>query len=158
MILLKLILITALILVLFQDIKDRQVYWFLFPIIGLCSGTLHYLNSSPQQFLITVFINFIFVSILMTVVFLYSKLKLKTSITNTFGLGDGLLFLALAFSFSKLSFFILFVFGLTFSLLLHLFLKKSKHTTVPLAGYLSFFFAITYVSFWSGMINSLYTF
>jgi hypothetical protein len=67
------------------------------------------------------------------------------------------LFFVLAFSFSSISFIILFVFGLIFSLVLHLLLKKkSKHSTVPLAGYLSLFFSIAYVSHWGGILKSVY--
>ncbi len=144
-------------MVLIQDIKERQVYWFLFPMIGLLSGVLLYQNLFPDLFYKTVLLNLAFVGILIAVVFLYSKLRLKTSVLNTFGLGDGLLFLALAFSFSSISFIILFVFGLVFSLVLHLVLKrKSKQTTVPLAGYLSLFFAITYLSHWVDILKSVY--
>ncbi len=157
MIVLKITLIAALIMVLIQDIKERQVYWFLFPMIGLLSGVLLYQNLFPDLFYKTVLLNLAFVGILIAVVFLYSKLRLKTSVLNTFGLGDGLLFLALAFSFSSISFIILFVFGLVFSLVLHLVLKrKSKQTTVPLAGYLSLFFAITYLSHWVDILKSVY--
>tara|TARA_R100001377_G_scaffold70960_1_gene46470 strand:+ start:396 stop:875 length:480 start_codon:yes stop_codon:yes gene_type:complete len=156
-IVLKITLIAALIMVLIQDIKERQVYWFLFPMIGLLSGVLLYQNLFPDLFYKTVLLNLAFVGILIAVVFLYSKLRLKTSVLNTFGLGDGLLFLALAFSFSSISFIILFVFGLVFSLVLHLVLKrKSKQTTVPLAGYLSLFFAITYLSHWVDILKSVY--
>jgi hypothetical protein len=145
-------------MVLFQDIKERQVYWFLFPIIGLCAGILLYQNMFLQLFYTTVLMNLAFILVLIGVVYLYSKLKLKTSISETFGLGDGLLFLALVFSFSSISFIILFVFGLIFSLLLHMVLKKrSKHQTVPLAGYLSLFFSIAYLSHWAGILESVYT-
>jgi len=145
-------------MILFQDVKERQVYWFLFPIVGLCTGILFYQDILPQLFYVTVVINFAFVLILMGVIFLYSKLKLKTSISNTFGLGDSLLFFALIFSFSSISFIVLFVFGLIFSLVLHLILKKnSKHQTVPLAGYLSLFFAVAYLAYWTGILNSIYT-
>ncbi len=141
-----------------QDTKERQVYWFLFPIIGMCSGVLLYKNTIPELFFRYVLVNVMFITLLVSVVYLYSKFKLKTTIRQTFGLGDGLLFLALAFSFSSVSFIILFVFGLVFSLVLHLFLKqKSKHNTVPLAGYLSFFFAITYLAYWSGILKSVYS-
>ncbi|MEM9680624.1 MAG: hypothetical protein AAF901_09895, partial [Bacteroidota bacterium] len=92
------------------------------------------------------------------VVLLYSNIKLKTSITKTFGLGDALLFLALAFTFANISFLVLFIFGLVFSLLLHVLLKHySKFSTVPLAGYLSLFFAITYMAHWMGFLKYLYT-
>lgn len=76
---------------------------------------------------------------------------------NTFGLGDILLFVALAFTFASMSFIIFFIFGLVFSLLLHLLLKhKSKLKTVPLAGYLSLFFSVAYISNWLGFLPTLY--
>jgi len=145
-------------MVFLQDIKERLVYWFLFPIIAICSGVLLYKSMFLEVFYTTVVINLIFILLLLTVVFLYSKIKLKTSMKNTFGFGDILLFFALIFSFSSVSFLILFVFGLVFSLLIHLVIKRnSKHKTVPLAGYLSLFFAITYLSHWLGFIPSVYT-
>ena len=121
--------------------KERKVFWFLFPIIAIASGVLLYKNVASEAFYSTLLVNFIFIILLLLVVFLYSKLKLKVSINDTFGLGDGLMFIALIFTFSSVTFLVLFVFGLIFSLALHLILKnKAKHTTVPLAGYLSLFF------------------
>lgn len=151
-------LITALIMVFIQDGKDREVYGFLFPIIGLSSGILLYTNMMSQLFYLTLVINLLFVVILLAVVFFYSKIKLKTTIGKTFGLGDGLLFFALAFTFSSISFMVLFVFGLVFSLLTHLVFKKtSENKTVPLAGYLSLFFTIVYLSYWAGITPDIYT-
>jgi len=73
-------------------------------------------------------------------------------------MGDALLFFALAFSFSSASYLILFVFGLIFSLTLHLLLKhKSQHKNVPLAGYLSLFFSLAYFGHWIGFLPYLYT-
>ena len=142
-----------------QDIKERKVYWFLFPIVGLCAGVLFYQNTFPQLFYRTLFLNVLFIFLLIAIVFFYSKFKLKTKLSNTFGLGDGLLFLALTFSFSSISFIFLFVFGLIFSLTLHLLLKKnSKHQTVPLAGHLSLFFAIAYFFNWIGFLEYVYIF
>jgi len=147
----------SLIMVFYQDIKERQVYWFLFPIIALCSGILLYNNMFTELLYTTIIVNILFVFILLLVVFLYSRIKLKTSISKTFGLGDGLLFVALAFTFSSVSFLILFVFGLIFSLLIHLAINKSsRFTTVPLAGYLSLFFVFAYMGHWSGLIKSVY--
>jgi hypothetical protein len=67
------------------------------------------------------------------------------------------LFFALVFSFSSVSFIIIFICSLVFSLVIHLSVKqKSKYKTIPLAGYMSLFFLITYVSYWSGLIGGLY--
>ncbi|WP_217363249.1 hypothetical protein [Winogradskyella undariae] len=145
-------------MILLQDIKERKVYWFLFPTVGLCAGILFHQNTWDQLFYTSVSINFSFVSILLLTILIYSKLKLKTSISKTFGLGDGMLFLALIFSFPSVTFIVFLVFGLIFSLLLHLFLKKkSEHQTVPLAGYLSLFFTVAYLAYWSGFLKSVYT-
>jgi len=145
-------------MVFFQDIKERQVYWFLFPVIAICTGILLYNNLLTEVFFMTLLINISFVLILLGVVYLYSKFKLKTGLSQTFGLGDGLLFFALAFTFSSISFITLFVFGLIFSLAIHLVLKrKSKYKTVPLAGYISLFFVICYMSYWAGILKSVYT-
>ncbi len=157
-IIIKFILIFTLIFILIQDVKERQVYWFLFPIVGLCCGVLYYKSTLPELFQIAILMNAFFVSILLLIVFLYSKFKLKTNLRNTFGLGDVLIFIALSFSFSTVSFLVIFIFSLFFSLALHLvFKKKKKGITIPLAGYISLFFAFVYISFWIGITNSLYS-
>ncbi|GAA3647369.1 hypothetical protein [Flavivirga jejuensis] len=155
MILLKVILILTLLFILYQDIKERQVYWFLFPVVALCIGALHYFKTIPELFFMSSFINILFVSCLLLIVFLYIKFKLKIKFSAAFGLGDVLLFFSLAFSFASVSFIILLSSALFFSLVLHLILNK-KHETVPLAGYMSMFFALTYLGFWSGVIQSPY--
>lgn len=144
-------------MIFYQDIKARKVYWFLFPIVAFCSAALLYKAMFLEVFVITVLVNTAFISILFLAIYAYSTVKLNTPIAETFGLGDALLFIALIFTFSSLSFAVIFVFGLLFSLLIHLVVKRrSKFTTVPLAGYLSLFFGITYVAYWSGFIHSIY--
>ncbi len=157
MLLLKIILIGILILIFNQDIMERQVYWFLFPMLGACSGILFYSETMPVLFFTSVSMNFIFILILLFTLFLYAKLKLKSKFREVFGLGDVLLFICLIFSFSTVSFLIIFVFALIFSLTTHLLIKQfSKLKTVPLAGYISLFFAFVYLSSWTGITSSLY--
>lgn len=151
----KIALIITLAFVLFQDVKARQVYWFLFPLTAIFCGSLHYLNTLPELFYMSVAINLGFTALLLLFVFLYAKIKLKSDFKQVFGLGDLLLFLALAFSFSTVSFIVLFISALLFSLILHIALNK-KDTTVPLAGYLSLFFGIAYMAHWFEFIHSLY--
>jgi len=157
MIIVKLILLITFGAIFWQDKKERLVHWFLFPIIAFCSGILIHENMIQELFILTSIINLLFVTSLILVIYFYSKFKLKTSIKNTFGLGDALLFIALSFTFSSVSFLVLFVFGLIFSLIIHLTLK-TKQETVPLAGYLSLFFGLTYLSHWIGILPTLYTF
>ena len=144
--------------VVYQDIKERQVYWFVFPAIAVLAGILLYKNTVRPVFLWTILINLGVILTLLSTIFLYSKFKLRTSISKTFGLGDALLFLALAFTFSSISFLLLFVFGLLFSLLLHLTVKsRTSNHTVPLAGYLSLFFALAYIGHWLHLVPNPYT-
>lgn len=143
---LKILLLSVFFLILYQDCKDRKVYWFLYPLIGALALVLQ-LKAVPFY---TVFINagfnLLFVIILLLVCYLYASFRLnKNLLEEVFGLGDVLFFLFIAFSFSIVSFFILFVFSLLFSLLLHFTLKhRQTEKTVPLAGYMSLFFGTVY--------------
>lgn len=157
MILLKIIIIAVLLLIFYQDFKERQVYWFLFPFLALGCAILFYNGTLPELFFVAVLLNLSFILFLLAIIFLYAKIKLKQPFKAVFGAGDVLLFLGLVFTFSTLSFLIVFVFSLFFSLLIHLAVSRhSKEKTVPLAGYMSFFFAIMYLSFWTGITPSLY--
>jgi hypothetical protein len=157
LLIIKIILVITLGMILFQDIKQRQVYWFLFPLVGVSCGVLHYFKTLPELFYISVGINIVFTSFLLVIVFLYTKFKLKIAFNEAFGLGDVLFFLAVSFSFSTISFVILFICALIFSLVIHLTLKKQSMAVVPLAGYMSLFFALSYLGHWFGFINSVYS-
>ena len=158
MLLLKIILIVSFLVVFFQDFKKRLVYWFLFPIIGISSGTLFYNQTLPELFYITLAMNLLFLLSLVFIVFLYARFKLNTLFFNTMGWGDLLLFLALSVSFSTISFIVLFTSALVFALLLHLlFSKNNRDITVPLAGYMSLFFLSVYLAQWFGNVTILYT-
>lgn len=154
---LKTALVLVFILVFVQDIRERKVFWFLFPIVGVLVGILHFQSTLPELFWISVLLNMAFVALLLIVVYLYSKFKLKVTIKETFGLGDALLFVALVFTFSTVSFLIIFIGSLLFSLVLHMLTKKSnKATDVPLAGYMSLFFLFAFIANWTHLINDLY--
>ena len=141
----------------YQDLKERMVYWPLFLLVAISCGFLHYKNTYFEIFTISVLMNLVFISILLGVVYLYSNFKLKVGLNESIGIGDILLFVALSFSFSTISFIVIFVFSLIFSLALHLILKKRMtNKTVALAGNMSLFFALTYISYWLGFINSVY--
>ena len=154
---LKIILISTLGFIFYQDLKERMVYWFLFPILGICGAVLFYNSTLPELFYVSIGMNFIFITILLLTIYLYARLKFKSNFKDAFGLGDILLFIGLIFSFSTVSFLVIFVFSLLFALVLHLNIKQhSKLQSVPLAGYISLFFGIAYLAQWSGIISSLY--
>lgn len=153
----KLFLIATFLYIFFQDFKDREVYWFLFPFVGLFTGILHFNEVLKEVFLLTLIYNILCVLFIFILTLLYIKLKLKEKFSHVFGYGDLLFFIAITFSFSTFSFIVLFVMSLIFSLSLHLVLKsKSSHSSVPLAGYMSLFFLLTYLTFWLGIVDSLY--
>jgi len=155
--LIKMALIISFGIILYQDMKDRQVYWFLFLFVGLCGGVLFYLKTLPELFYMAVFLNSVFVFLLLGIVFLYTKFKLKTDFSKAIGLGDVFLLFALVLGCASISFMILLPSAFIFSLILHLVIsKKQKTNTVPLAGYMSLFFGITYIGSWFGIINTLY--
>ncbi len=159
---LKILLLGVFFLVFLQDYKERKVYWFLYPIIGFLVFFLQ-VEFVPIRFaLINSGFNLGFVFSLLLVCYLYAKLKLHQSLLKeVFGLGDLLFFVFIAFSFSIISFQILFVFSLVFSLVLHLVIKNSETQTyksVPLAGYMSLFFAVVYGISFFYEFNFLYAY
>ncbi len=157
MLLVKILLLLTFFYILLEDYRERQVYWFIFLIVGLLCSFLYYTNTIKELFAVTVLMNLIFICVQFLVVFLYSKFKLKVKFNEAFGVGDVLFFIAMAFTFSTISFLVVFIFSLIFSISLHLVLnKKSKFSTVPLAGYMSLFFAITYIAQWAGILTNLY--
>lgn len=141
----------------YQDIKDRKVFALLFLFFAVFGSSLHYQNTMPEVFFLTVAINLGFTAILLLMIYLYSKIKLKINITEALGLGDILFFIALALSFATITFITTFVFALVFSLLMHLFLKSKEHKiTVPLAGYMSLFYIALFLGSWLGIIDNIY--
>ena len=143
--------------VFYQDLKERRVTWFIFPLIATCAAFLLYYHIPEGVFYITILINLIFICVMFLAIYFYSRFRIKKNMSQTFGLGDGLMFLALTFTFPNLSFLILFVFSLIFSLLLFLATKsRSKFQTVPLAGYMSLFFSIVYIGHWVDIFPNPY--
>ena len=157
---LKMVVIITFFTILFQDSKDRKVYWFLYPIVGLFA---FFIQINESSFLISVtnsMVNLVFVCIILSVCYFYAKLKLKKDFTNdVLGIGDVLFFVFISFSFASISFIVLFVFSLLFSLLLHfVFKNKRLDKTVPLAGYMSLFFGTIYIVSFFCDTNFLYAY
>ena len=140
-----------------QDIKERKVAVWLFVVSGLLLGILHIKEVYIDQFLLTTFINICIELILITVLFLYAKIVLKTAFKQAFGLGDFFFFILLAIGFPTATFLVLFSFSLVFSLALFLILKKnSKFLTVPLAGLQALFLCLVFIANWVFHFSNLY--
>jgi heme exporter protein D len=154
---LKLILIITLLVVLYQDCKDRLVYWFLYPIIGVLVFLIQSYYLPLELAFFNSGLNLLFVAILLGVSFMYLKFR-KLSFQNALGLGDILFFIFLSFGFATISFIVLFVFSLIFSLLLHFIFQNKNQLTVPLAGYMSLFFGVVYAVTFCSHSTMLYAY
>ncbi|MFW0739841.1 hypothetical protein [Flavobacterium sp. T12S277] len=141
---LKLILILVFAIVLYQDFKSRLVYWFLYPVIGILAFAIQLYTVPLNIAIYNLGVNLLLVSFILGVGFLYLKLR-NLNIKNSIGIGDILFFVFISCTFSTVSFIVLFVFALLFSLLLHFVLSiKKEEETVPLAGYMALFFGAVY--------------
>lgn len=141
---LKLIFFLIVGIIFYQDNKDRMVYWFLYPIVGILAFAIQLKYLPVQTVLVSSGLNLLFVCFLLIVSFVYIYLR-KLAFENAIGLGDILFFIFISFTFSTISFIVLFVFALLFSLVLHfVFQDKSTEKTVPLAGYMALFFGVVY--------------
>jgi len=135
----------------FQDFRERAVLWFLFPILAIALAVLHLKNNSLEAFLWFSLINFILVSVILLVLFLYTKYIMRKKFINvSFGIGDILFFYALTLGFPSITFIFIFVGSILFSIILFLIFKnKWSLNTVPLAGlmglYLLGVFIINYL-------------
>lgn len=128
----------------YQDIKERAVYWFLFPLLGFFLGALFYSYTIPLVFLLNFTFNSFLLSLIILLLFAYTKVVLKKKFINhSFGIGDLLFFYAFGLGFPSMTFIVLFSCSLLFATALFYFLKKrSPIKTVPLAGFMAIFLSI----------------
>jgi len=158
MLLLKGLIILNLGYITYQDVKSREVYWFLLPSLMLLLGTIHYKNVLKMHFISASIINIEIVFTILAVLYLYTVFVIKKPFfKEVFGIADALYFLALAIAFPTVTFIIIFVFSLIFSLLTWLILKdKSFYKTIPLAGYMSIFLVLIFAGNWLTSFINLY--
>jgi hypothetical protein len=145
---LKLLMIAILCLILFQDIKERMVYWFFYPLIGVVGAFVQLFYLPKEVFLFYTVVNLMIVFFVLFISWIYiSKIKKQKYLNESIGLGDILFFCFLSFCFPTTSFVILFVFSLFFSLIIFQFVhKKNNSDSVPLAGLMALFYVLIYTS------------
>lgn len=137
-------------LIAYQDFKERAVSWVLFPIMGIVLAFLYLNTTSFKQYALFVLANVLLVSGIVLILFLYTKhIAHKKFLNVSFGLGDLLFFYAFALGFPTMTFIVLFVGSILFSLIIFLLSKTGKEKgTIPLAGLMGFFLTgILLVSF-----------
>jgi hypothetical protein len=144
-IILEIIIAACLVLLVYQDFKDRLVDWYIFPILFM-SGITYDFQFSHQFNVIPLLIGIQFLGIQLLSITAYFSLKHKrlTGIIDTqIGLGDILCWFSLLPYFSVVNFIVFYISSLLLSILIYtLFLTKE---TIPLAGIQSLFFLIIFM-------------
>ncbi|MEX0275118.1 MAG: hypothetical protein AB3N16_12145 [Flavobacteriaceae bacterium] len=143
-----------------QDIKDRMVYWVLFPITGILLGSLYLQHSSLPNFVLNVSTHLLLVAVIIALLWVYTKFLRKQEFLNaSFGFGDVLCLIAFALGFPTVTFIVLLASGLCFSVLAFIVLNYFVNAiTVPLAGFICLFLiGILLLSNFSAYV-SLYAF
>lgn len=161
MLLLQLLTIMGCGIVAYQDIKEREVMWICFPLIALFMGGVHLYHVGFEGFIFPVFNNIILVSCVLILLWAITKFVFKKKFLNvSFGLGDALFMYAFAMGFPTVTFIILFVGSIIFSLLAFFVLKLiTKTETVPLAGLMGIYLiALLLLTFFLPNTPSLYLF
>ncbi|WP_461304545.1 hypothetical protein [Aureisphaera sp.] len=156
----KILLAAVLSLIFYQDLKERQVWFFLFPLFAVLGTTLFYLNSDSTSYLYALGINLLIIGTLLSVLFIWARWVLKKNLLKeALGLGDMLFFIGFAVSFPTVSFINFFVFSMVFALVIHWLLSKWKsltHSTIPLAGWMSLFLMMVYFAHWAKLYDVMY--
>ena len=142
-----------------QDIRERMVYWILFPIMGIFLGWLHLLHTDVNRFIINIGGNVFIMVCLLMILWAYTKFLRKQQFLNaSLGLGDVLCFFAFALGFPTVTFIVLLASSLCFSVLSYIVLNYYVDAkTVPLAGFICLFLiGVIVISEVTGFV-SLYT-
>lgn len=142
----KFLIIIVLLSIFYQDNKERLVSAYLYFLVTAL-GVVLYSFDTPSYLVMffEILINILIVSLVLIFAFISSKLLFKYKFLNhSFGVGDLFMFLSVCFLFPSTTFIIFFVFSLLFSLIIHLFINK-KNKTIPLAGYMSLFYALIFI-------------
>ena len=124
-----------------QDLRDREVLWILFPAIALFLAGLHISHVGLEHFLFFALNNCILVTCILLLLWVVTKYIFKKRFLDvSFGTGDILFMYAFALGFPSLTFIVLLVGSILFSLLAFIILKLFfRAETVPLAGLMGIF-------------------
>lgn len=144
--LLKIGIMGCLVMLFYQDMRYRAVYWVIFPVLFLLLG-LPALKQYPKSDIITrglINLAFLFLQLLLLSSYFSLKHKKWINITSSYlGWGDILFLLAITFFLSPLNYILFYTLSLLavlcFSPLFYAGLDKSS--TIPLAGLQAMLFA-----------------
>jgi len=152
------LLISILLILFFQDMRNRSVHWILFPLLLVFSVLIGKESSEYVQWSYSL----LFLVVLLLSLTLYLSLKSGSLVNITdgfFSWGDILFLLAIIPLFDLSTYMLFFTFGTIATLLFHLLAHVFKaQKTVPYAGYMSVvcvfyvLFQQTIIHFTSGLI------
>ena len=139
---LNILMIVLLLWIFYEDIKQREITLTVMLLLLLLGGFLNFQKQILEIFLINSIVNILVVTMVVGILWVYSKFKLKAGLFEVFGSGDLLFFLFLAVSFPITTFLVIFSSSLIFSLLVSMAIKKSITKWVPLAGLQALFLSV----------------
>jgi hypothetical protein len=144
----------------YQDMRDREVTWVLFPLLGTCLALTHILQVGFSVFVHAIVINLILITCVVSLLWSITTFGFKKSFLNvSFGLGDLLFLYIFAMGFPTMTFVYLMVGSLLFSLLAFLLMKLVLQSqTVPLAGLMGLFLIAMTLLSWVPGTPSLYAY
>lgn len=124
-----------------QDFRERKVLWLCFPFVAIFLACLHIKHVGLLPFLYAALTNVFLTSCILLILWLVTKYIFKKDFLNvSFGLGDMLFMYAFAMGFPTITFILLFVASICFSLMVFIFMKVLGNIeTVPLAGLMGIF-------------------
>ena len=128
--------------VFYEDLKERKVTIALLMLLFVVGGFLNIKQQVWEVFLISSILNLAVVFSIILILFVYTKLKLKQSLPEAFGLGDVLFFAFMAISFPTTTFLVLFSCSLIFSFIISISFQKQLKKFVPLAGLQALFLGL----------------
>lgn len=152
---LNLVFIALLIFIFFQDFKEQKIYVGLLLITLLVAVILYFRNTDLNLFLLNSILNLILTSVIVVLLYLYTKVITKRKLFESIGLGDLLFWGILAVGFPTHTFLLIFIFSVIFSYVITLFYYK-KGERIPLAGLQSMFLILLLIINYSFNITNLY--
>lgn len=131
------VLLASLLLIVFQDVKYREIH-ILLPLAVFITGLCLLYLKGILNYVIPLY-NVVFFLFIFSVLILYMSIKNKSFLNpfaHYFGLGDLLYFIGMAPFFLLYNYVFFFIVSMLFSIALQLLFKKwMKDHTVPLAGF-----------------------
>ena len=155
MLIVKLVTLILLLIILYQDINSRSVYWILFPALVVLYAAIHFLEKlNFTEIVKPVLYNLSFLIFQFLLVTIYFTIKNRTFTNITFellGWGDVLFLASTAFYPSVLNYvfyYMVSLVGILLSWTVWQLIVNGKDKRIPLAGLQSLIFALFLVMDW----------